>query len=360
MSMNRPLLRSFQFGAARGCRRIMPMPEVGREARRRECRLGSRLHRRRHGAGFAAGVYRGGYPRKIVVVDFDTVADELYALTPEEFTAARTAREKEARAHGDRELAERIHALAKPSVVAWLANQLVRERADEIGPLLELGGQLREATVALQGDALRALSQQRHQIIYALVQQARAIASAAGHRVSEDTARGLEQTLSAALADETTGQRLASGRLTEGLQPDSFGLGDQTPAPAATGTAAGRRPALRPTSDEQVEQRRAALLQRAEQDTTEAQAAADTAQRERDQADTELTDVTRQREQAAGRVDDLRMQLDEAMHDQLTAERAERRARTSLDRADRSSREAQRRLREATDRRDRLRAEAGE
>lgn len=290
------------------------------------------------------------------------MADELYALTPEEFTAARTAREKEARAQGDRELAERIHALAKPSVVAWLANQLVRERADEIGPLLELGGQLREATVALQGDALRALSQQRHQIIYALVQQARAIAGAAGHRVSEDTARGLEQTLSAALADETTGQRLASGRLTEGLQPDGFGLigGDQTPAPTAAGPAAGRRPAPRPTSDEQVEQRRAALLQRAEQDTTEAQAAADTAQRERDQAETELTDVTRQREQAAGRVDDLRMQLDEAMHDQLTAERAERRARTSLDRADRSTRDAQRRLREATDRRDRLRAEAGE
>jgi len=147
-------------------------------------------------------------------VDFDSVADELYSLTPEEFTAARTAREKEARAQGDRQLAERIHGLSKPSVVAWLANQLVRERADEIGPLLDLGGQLREATAALQGEALRALSQQRHQIVYALVQQARAIASAAGHRVSEDAARGLEQTLSAALADEAAGQRLAAGRLT--------------------------------------------------------------------------------------------------------------------------------------------------
>jgi hypothetical protein len=301
-------------------------------------------------------------PRKIVVVEFETVADELYALTPEEFTAARTAREKEARSQGDRQLAERIHALGKPSVVAWLANQLVRERADEVGPLLELGDQLREATAALQGDALRALSQQRHQIIYALVQQARGIAGAAGHRVSEDTARGLEQTLSAALADETAGQRLASGRLTEGMQPDGFGLigGDQTPVPTAAGAATGRRQAPRPASDEQVEQRRAALLQRAEQDIANAQAAADTAQRERDQAGTELTDVTRQREQAASRVDDLRTQLDEAMHEQLTAERAERRARTSLDRADRSAREAHRRLQEATDRRDRLGADAGE
>jgi hypothetical protein len=295
-----------------------------------------------------------------VVVDFDTVADELYALMPEEFTATRTAREKQARAEGDRQLADRIHGLGKPNMVAWLANQLVRERADEVGPLLELGGQLREATAALQGDALRALSQQRHQIVYALVQQARAIAGTAGHRVSEDTARGLEQTLSAALADETAGQQLAAGRLTEGMQPGGFGLvgGDQPPASAPTGAVAGRRPAPRPASEEQVEQRRAAQLERVEHDLADAQAAADAAQREQSQAESELAEVTRQQQEAARRADELRTQLDDAMHDQLTAERAERRARTSLDRAERSSRDAQRRVREATDRRDRLRAEA--
>jgi hypothetical protein len=299
-------------------------------------------------------------------VDFDAVADELYSLTPDEFTAARTAREKQARAEGDRQLAERIRGLAKPSVVAWLANQLVRERAAEVGPLLELGGQLREATAALRGEALRSLSQQRHQIVYALVQQARAIASAAGHRVSEDTARGLEQTLSAALADEAAGQRLAAGRLTEAMQPDGFGLigGDQAasaaPArttPAPTAPAPGRRPAPSPTSAEQAEQRRAALLQRAERDVSEANAATEAAQRERDQAETELTEAVRQREQVTSRVDDLRTQLDEAMHEQLLAERGERRARTAVDRAERTAREAQRRLREATDRRDQLRAE---
>ncbi len=43
-------------------------------------------------------------------MDLDAVADELYALWPAEFTAARTAREKEARAEGDKALAAQIKA----------------------------------------------------------------------------------------------------------------------------------------------------------------------------------------------------------------------------------------------------------
>jgi len=51
-------------------------------------------------------------------VDLDTVADELYGLPPEEFTAARTAAEKEAKAAGEMELAAQIRTLAKPNQVA--------------------------------------------------------------------------------------------------------------------------------------------------------------------------------------------------------------------------------------------------
>ena len=71
-------------------------------------------------------------------MDVDSVAGELYGLPPEEFVRARTGREKQARAAGDRDLAAQIHALAKPTAVAWLANQLVREHGDEIAPLLDI------------------------------------------------------------------------------------------------------------------------------------------------------------------------------------------------------------------------------
>ncbi len=75
---------------------------------------------------------------------FEEIADELYGLPPEEFTAARTRYEKEAKAAGARDEAARIHSLAKPTVTAWLANQLARSHHEELEPLLELGAGLRD------------------------------------------------------------------------------------------------------------------------------------------------------------------------------------------------------------------------
>ncbi|MBA2554973.1 MAG: hypothetical protein H0V10_15035, partial [Geodermatophilaceae bacterium] len=77
-------------------------------------------------------------------MELDAVAAELYALDPAEFTATRTEREKQAKADGDKELAKQIHQLRKPTVTAWLANLLARERPDSLRPLTELGGQLQE------------------------------------------------------------------------------------------------------------------------------------------------------------------------------------------------------------------------
>ena len=124
----------------------------------------------------------------------DEIADALYGLPPEQFTAARTQYEKEAKAAGDRDAAAVIHAMAKPSVTAWLANQLVREHRDELQPLLELGAGLRDATRNLAGDQLRTLSRQQHQLVHALVLQARHLARTAERSVSDDAVRGLEET----------------------------------------------------------------------------------------------------------------------------------------------------------------------
>ena len=78
-------------------------------------------------------------------MDLDEVADELYAVPPEEFVALRRQRQDEARAAGDKALAKEIGALPKASAAAWACNLLVREQRAELEGLVELGDLLREA-----------------------------------------------------------------------------------------------------------------------------------------------------------------------------------------------------------------------
>jgi hypothetical protein len=284
-------------------------------------------------------------------VDLDSVADELYGLPPEEFIATRTAREKQAKAAGDRELADAIRQLVKPNTVAWLANQLVREHRDEIGPLLELGAGLREATATLSGDELRTLGRQRHQLIYALVQLARALAVATGRKVSDDTVRGLESTLNAALADESAAALLLAGRLTDSLERTGFTPSDDavnTPVPIrARSVGNGAKVTSLPDH-------RAAALEQARIDEKRAQEdldAATTAQRSARQAADEAEQAA---DDARDQVEQLRADLDNAVREQTEADEARRRTRTVAERAEQGRQQAAKRLADASARRARL------
>jgi len=276
----------------------------------------------------------------------DEVASELYRLAPEEFTAARRQYEKEARQAGDRELAARVHTLAKPSVAAWLANQLVRERQDELLALTDLGASLREATERLAGDELRQLSRQQHELVYVLVQQARQLARASGHSVSENTSRALEETLHAALADEHAAQQLLAGRLTETLQRTGFG---DTAAPDP-GTPL--RVAPEPAAGQQAHVEEHA--RRAEHDLAEAKRALSDATKARDQAQAQAADADQDADAAEGEVEQLRRQLNEASAAAAEADRNRRACATVLRRAEGAVSDAERRHADALQRRDRL------
>ncbi|NKU16024.1 hypothetical protein GS928_23340, partial [Rhodococcus hoagii] len=73
------------------------------------------------------------------------MADELYALDPSGFVAARTTRVAEAKASKDREAATAIARLKKPTVVGWAVNLLARELPDEVDAVLALGDALQRA-----------------------------------------------------------------------------------------------------------------------------------------------------------------------------------------------------------------------
>src|SRR3954454_23693742 len=169
------------------------------------------------------------------VESMEDVAQRLYGLLPEEFTAARDQAARAARADGDRGRAKAISGLRRPSQAAWLVNALVRHRRDEVEQLLSLGEALRTAQLGLAGDELRALSRQRQQLIAAVGRQARALARELGRPVSEDVGQAGEATLGAAMAEPDVAEAVRSARLTS---PTSYaGLG----TPDADAPAAPRR-----------------------------------------------------------------------------------------------------------------------
>jgi hypothetical protein len=231
-------------------------------------------------------------------VDLSSTAGELYALMPGEFVAARTAAEKKARAAGDRELAGQIHALAKPTAAAWIANQLVRRHPDEIAGLRELGTGLREATAGLEGEQLRQLSQQQNRVISALVGQARSLAKAAGQPMSEATERGLEATLRAALADEDLADQLASGQLTVALEHSGFG--ELSGIRGAISSDAVPKPAPAPSRRDDLAERRRRRekLEQARGAVREARAAEREANAALERAETAVRDAERDRDGA--------------------------------------------------------------
>jgi hypothetical protein len=283
-------------------------------------------------------------------VDINSVGEELYSLPPEEFTAARNLREKQAWAIGDGQLATSIHQLRKPSMGAWLANQLVRAHPAEVESFVELGAALREATATLSGDQLRELGKQRRQSVDALMHQIRALANAAGHNVSQDTARRLEDTLHAALADQRAAAQLRTGRLTDTLAGEGF-------PSAGAGTSARPSPEL-PAADaaknEPAEQRRADQLGRAELDEQVATAAVRDAAKDQRRAQAVAERAEAAAQEAAVLVSRLRAKLDEAEIEGLRLEQQHRAAQAALDRAKRTVQLATRQLEEAVQRREGL------
>ncbi|MFC9686506.1 hypothetical protein [Streptomyces sp. NPDC056948] len=272
-------------------------------------------------------------------MEYDAVADELYALRPEEFTAARASAVAAARTAGDRDLAERIGALRKPSLAAWVGNLLVRSLPGEVDPLLRLGEGLRQAHHDLDGTQLRELSRQQHAIVRALSAQARQLAAEAGHPIGDGVQREVENTLHAVLADPEAAQAWASGRL---VKPMSATVGFP-----AVGESAGTQARPPATAAPSRPDRKADGQQRKR--VTQARRDAEAAERElralRDEAGAAgraADEAKQQVDRLQRRVGELTEELDRTKGEHQQARFAERSAREQARTADRRVREAER------------------
>ncbi|KAA1417955.1 hypothetical protein F0U44_15075 [Nocardioides humilatus] len=257
--------------------------------------------------------------------DLLEIADELYALAPGDFTAARDARAKELKGT---DLAAPVKALKRPGIAAWVVNLLVRRETDQVDQLLSVGAALRDAQAAMSAGELRALTKQRRQVTAAVTQQARSLAAEAGLKVTQAVADQVEATLTAAMIDEECGRAVRSGLLvgplqTNGVDPvGEAALAAALAVPEALGFAAPAReapapgpPDLRVVPDPDRDAKvRAAAEERLDQATTsydEAVGAQADAQADVDRLSARSLQLQAEVEELRRRVADLEGELDE-------------------------------------------------
>jgi hypothetical protein len=275
---------------------------------------------------------------------------DLYALPPEDFTAARDAAAKEDKS---------LKALRRPSVSAWVVNTLVREQPDLLGQLVDLGAALREATQARQGEQLRELTEQRHQLVQAVTDQA---VQLVGRDITPPVRTEVAQTLEAAMADPASAEAVQSGSLVRALSYAGFGAVDldgavAPVAKAPTEASPPKGPSKRLQKLEaaaleaqgrlddavrvaertaRAHEAAAADSERAEAEVTSAQQRVDEVRAQLKEAERALQETRSRHAKAAKELDDLTRKAERATSAVAEAQDAWDRARKALDEARRS------------------------
>jgi hypothetical protein len=309
------------------------------------------------------------------------VAAELYALAPDEFTAARNDRAKAARSGGGAELAAGIRRLPKPSAAAWMINMMVNQRREEIEQFLKLGASLRAAQEELDPGGLRGLNRQRHQLLQALVRESRAAAGRSGHKVSDAVAAEVEQTLRTAMARPEAAAAVRTGQLIRALASDVLETGDPTgfvavptafenpvledaaleyavrEADGGADSEAGRasvRANRRRPEPERAEDERAKVLQEARRAAETAEGAAGKAQADLETANRLIRELATRRGRLEAGLKDLKDRLADAEREAAAATSEARGLERNKDKAARAAEESLRRAARARAHLDRL------
>jgi hypothetical protein len=171
----------------------------------------------------------------------DAELDRLYGGELEGFVAARAAAAKELRGRGLRDEAAAVAALRKPSVAAWIVNQLARADAGLLDELLAAGARLREVQLgAAAPHELRAAVTAETGALDALMRAAGAIAArpGAGGQAALERVR---ETLHAAALDPDLAAEVRRGVLVREQQAVGLPMGVAVPAGRRSPPAA-RRP----------------------------------------------------------------------------------------------------------------------
>ncbi len=265
---------------------------------------------------------------------------DLYGLPLEEFVSARGALAKTLRKQGQREQAQEIAALRKPSVAAWAVNQLVRTQQREVAALFSAGDALQAAQSQLlagKGDAhaLRGAVTREREAVETLAGRADGLLSADGHELTQATLDRVSDTLHAAALDADARSQVEQGALQRELRHVGLGAFSAVSSPASpTGKAAAKAsPESRTKGRSRDDAATRQAKREAEQRTKQARAAEAAARRAAQRADGALQTAKARRENAAQTLAKADAELATATKVAKQAADEHRRAKQALERS---------------------------
>jgi len=176
-------------------------------------------------------------------VNLNYELDRLYQLPLADFIGARNDLAKRLRADGDRDGAEQVKKLAKPSLTAWAVNQLHFQARPRLDALLATGERMRTA-ISEGAGAHQAAMKARREAIAELLAIAAEILDAGGQPLTRVHRQRLLRTLEALASGNA---EAVPGRLSQDLEPPGF---DALSGLAASLTQMPRRPILELVSDD--------------------------------------------------------------------------------------------------------------
>jgi hypothetical protein len=224
--------------------------------------------------------------------------DRLYTLPLQEFTGARNELAKELRAAGDREAADRVKALRKPSRSAWAINRLRQEDRAVLRSALKAGQALRSAqSGALSGASGEKLRERARAERRAVADAAERAAQIEPSLTERDRER-IRGTLHAGAGDDEVRTEIDSGRLTSDHEPVGLGplegfAGGSAPSPPKRPPASGRTSgdSRKLTQARGTERMAKRALEAAERNLEKRRKAAVRAQEELSEAEQQLADA---------------------------------------------------------------------
>lgn len=238
--------------------------------------------------------------------------ERLFLQPPERFTQVRDELARNLRERGEPESAQEVKKLRRPSLAAWLVNQLGLREPGAVENLLGAGKRLRELEDAMlagkgEADELRAAAAEEREAIQELAASARRIADHDDRKVNEATFDRVAETLQAASADEQLAESVRAGRVAKEAKAATIGVSSRAPAPSGRRRGSSKE-------DDRADRRRA--------------------QAEHDAARRDLERAEARRERAQDEVDKHTGRLKEARAELAKAKREATRAAAAVKRAE--------------------------
>jgi hypothetical protein len=148
------------------------------------------------------------------------LAEPLFELAPEEFTAERDRIAKHLKKQGDDGAAAEVKALKKPSITAYALNLVARRHPDLVDGLLEADEQLRSAKSRAEMDEAKGA---RQKAISSITGKATSLLEEQERSVTSQVRERLTETLLAVATDDAARDLLKAGRLLKEAEGGGFG-----------------------------------------------------------------------------------------------------------------------------------------